>query len=116
LVLFFERWSGFDRHFIGEKIDVDKGDSGNGDNASFHEHIFRTVKSLRRVDCDESSLDGTSARICGVKSAAENRFYQPLLKNISKRTADTSPPDAISLHKYFRLRSRRRNAGGKSDA
>jgi len=47
---------------------------------------------------------------------AENRFYQPLLKNISKRTADTSPPDAISLHKYFRLRSRRRNAGGKSDA
>jgi hypothetical protein len=92
LVLFFERWSGFDRHFIGEKIDVDKGDSGNGDNASFHEHIFRTVKSLRRVDCDESSLDGTSARICGVKSAAENHFYQPLLKNISKRTADTSPP------------------------
>jgi len=92
LVLFFERWSGFDRHFIGEKIDVDKGDSGNGDNASFHEHIFRTVNSLRRVDCDESSLDGTSARICGVKSAAENRFYQPLLKNISKRTADTSPP------------------------
>jgi len=92
LVLFFERWSGFDRHFIGEKIDVDKGDSGDGDNASFHEHIFRTVKPLRRVDCDESLLDGTSARICGVKSAAENRFYQPLLKNISKRTADTSPP------------------------
>jgi hypothetical protein len=77
LVLFFERWSRFDRRFIGEKIDVDKGDSGNGDNASFHEHIFRTVKSLRRVDCDESSLDGTSAGICGVKSGRKTVFTNP---------------------------------------
>jgi hypothetical protein len=66
-----------------------------GNIASFHGHRFRTVKSLSRVDCDESSLGGTSARICGVKSAAENRFYKPLTKGISKRMAGTLPPDAI---------------------
>jgi hypothetical protein len=48
--------------------------------------MFRTVKSLSRGDCDESSLGGTSARICGVKPAAENRFYKSPPKNIFEKS------------------------------